>query len=239
MNSPNHKCRRGTRCKTRTRTADGKVHGGGIERPGLCDPCEDTAFTAINELASDWDRLDNSLSAVSSGGVPQIGGTNAYPVPIRLDVESIRAAIETEVIRWARVVTRGNIELPAHIGRCVTRCVATLRTHTGTLIDQPTRTYTDLEPLPDGGDRIIRVDLDGVDAVLRLADLHKRAVRAVGETDTRVWLPDPCPHCGRKTLAPSKDQSRVSCHSCRIVWDSDHFALLSNVLDFERKRIKA
>lgn len=233
-----HECRKGRRCATRTRTPDGEYRGGGIETPGLCTPCEEHAFDAMNELHTDWARLDGALTATRKSNTPQIGGTNAHPIPLRLDVAAISAEIETEVIRWARVVTRGNVDLPAVTGTCVSHCVTILRLHTGTLIGQPTRRYWDLQPHPDGGDHLAQIELDGVDAVLRLAELHNRATKALDLAEARIWLPDPCPHCGRKALLPSNNQERVTCQACRITWDSDHFALLSNVLDFERQRIK-
>ncbi|MBJ8342796.1 hypothetical protein JGU71_28290 [Antrihabitans sp. YC3-6] len=192
----------------------------------------------MTKLYADWAGLTGALSATRKSNTPQIGGTNAHPIPLRLDVAVISAAIETEVIRWARVVTRENIELPSRIGPCVQRCVTVLGTHTGTLVDQPLRRFSDLQPMPDGGDHLAQIELDGVDGVLRLAHLHARAAHALDATETRIWLPDPCPHCGRKALLPSTNQQRVTCQACRITWDSDHFALLSNVLDFEKQRIK-
>ncbi len=233
-----HFCRRDRRCKTRTRTTEGEYVGGGVEEPGLCVPCEETAFDAIGELHVDWGSLVLALTMTQKDGTPRIGGTNPHPIPLRLDAAALSASIETEVIRWARVVTRGNEDLPAAIGPCVHRCVTILRTHTGTLIGQPQRRYWDLQPHPDGGDHLAQIELDGVDGVMRLADLHKDALRVLGVTETREWLPDPCPHCGRKALATSKDQQHVTCQGCRIAWDSAHFALLGNVLDFERQRIK-
>lgn len=235
--SPDHYCRRGRRCKTRTRNGTEYV-AGMIEKPGLCSPCEQSGFDAIAQLDADWLRLDHALANVSKGNAPKIGGTNEHPIPLRLDAEALSTAIVVEVVRWARVVTRGNEDLPDHTGRCVARCVTILRTGTGTLIDQPRRTYSDLTPLPDGGDEVVRIDLDGVDAVMRLHDLHKNARHTMGDIETRIWLPDPCHVCGRKALSASKDQARITCQACRNVWSKEHFARLNDVLDYERRTLK-
>jgi hypothetical protein len=117
----------------------------------------------------------------------------------------------------------------------VKRCLAILGAHKGTLVDLPPHVYEDWTR---EGDDLMKVSLDGVDAVLRLAAFHRQAMAVLGLGETRIWLPDPCPSCGRKSLSPSANQERISCQGCHAVWDSQHFALLGNVLDFERRAVK-
>jgi hypothetical protein len=77
-----------------------------------------------------------------------------------------------------------------------------------------------------------------VDAVMRLADLHQQAQRALGVTDTRIWLADPCHVCGIKSLTPSSDQETITCRNCRNVWDATKFAELQDTLDYDRRDVK-
>jgi len=227
---PQHLCRQGRKCKSRVKDTAGKFHGVGVESPdSLCHVCEEHAFEAIRELGNDLSMLVTSVEdgrAAAAG--PKVSFSAERPVPIDLGVDSLRGEIDNEVTRWAIRVTRGEELTNPH---------ATLCANLGTLIDLPPQRVTVWIPHPDGGDDVGDEILDGVDAVLRLVKLHQRAQAMLGLTETTTFLPDPCPHCGRKALAVSKDQQRVTCKGCRIVWDSDHFALLSNVLDFERRRV--
>lgn len=236
-----HQCRQGNRCKSRVRDSDGEYHGAGVERPdSLCRPCEHAAFESMRRLHADWCALEWALtdawrSRVDGG--PKVRGTAERSIPLPLAVDTLMTAIDTELTHWTLRVTRGE-PLPMHPRDCVERCVAILGASTGTLVDLPPRAMSVLLPRPDGGDNLGTLVLDGVDAVLRLAELHRRAVSVLGLTETREMLRDPCPHCGRKALAVSRDQTLVTCQGCRISWDKERFALLYNVLDFERQQVR-
>lgn len=223
------------------RDAEGKYHGLKIDRPdALCRACEDSAFEAIRQLGDDYGRLTEHRGAdraVAQGPKVSGSGTNA-PIPISLGVDTLMCAIDDETLRWAVRITKGD-PVPTHPTLRVRRCVAILGANLGTLVDMPRRRLPALLPHPEGGDYAGLKEMDGVDAVLALASLHQRAQLLLGETESTVFLRDPCPQCGRKALAVSRDQQFVTCKGCQIVWDSEHFAHLTNVLDFERKRVKA
>lgn len=234
---PEHECRQGRRCKARIKNDEGAFHGTGVERPGtLCHPCEDNAFEAIWSLATDWDDLAEALTEprVTADQGQNVTRTAERPLPLRADVDAVMTDIVSELVRWTRRVARDE-ELPRGDGECVKRCVVILGARKGTLIDLPPRQFEDWTRQ---GDALVEVTLDGVDAVLRLARLHGRALAVLGQAQTRIWLPDPCPACGRKSLSPSANQERISCQGCHVVWDAKHFALLGNVLDFERRALK-
>jgi hypothetical protein len=239
--NPNHECRRGRRCKSRVKTAAGTFHGALIDRPdALCRLCEDSAFEAIRELGEDYAGLCcYRFEDRSQSQGPKVGGTNPNPsIPVALGVDALMARIDDETLRWALRITRGD-PVPDHHVLRVRACVATLGANLGTLVDLPKRRLPTLLPHPDGGDFLGLEEMDGVDAVLRLASFHHRAQTLMGEVETITWQRDPCPHCGRKALAASKDQEYVSCKGCGITWDSAHFAQLYNILDFERKVARA
>ena len=234
-----HECRRAGKCAARVRGDDGTMHGHGVERAGtLCKPCEQHAFTAIAALADDWSALAKLMTAgAPRSSVPRYGGTGDRPIPIPLGVDALMNQIETETLRWARIVAP-DATIPSPSRECVRRCVAILGSRTGTLVDLPAREIVEWVPHPDGGDDTTTTKRDGVDAVLYLARLHQRAEAVTGTAGTRIWLPDPCPRCGRKALSPSKDQERVSCQACRQVWAANQFVFLGTVLDYERRTLK-
>ncbi|GAA5096734.1 hypothetical protein [Nocardia iowensis] len=234
---PIHQCRQAAHCKSRVRDDNGHWHGGGVERPdSLCRGCEQAAFEAIRQLYDDWLLLEAAkLQPPPKDRAPKVTHTALYSVPIRLDIDTVQSAIEDETLTWTITLTRGE-PLPTSRTLCVRRCVSTLSANLGTLVDLPRRQRWRMTPLADGGDEPQSVDLDGVDAVLKLAALHHRAREVLGLNETRIWLPDPCHVCGVKALTSSPDQETVTCQSCRTVWAKEEFARLNGVgvLDPER-----
>ncbi|WP_159840189.1 hypothetical protein [Nocardia sp. CY41] len=233
MSELEHECRQGRRCKARVRDSEGQFRGNGVERPdALCRPCEESAFEAIRCLDDDYGELAAARGEQNSTvSGPKVSGSSELPVPISLAVDTLMTEISEEAARWARRLPGDD---PYQVADCLTKICANL----GTIVDMPPRQFTIWSPHPDGGDGMTTTVFDGVDGVLRLSRLHYRAQQVLGIVETTTFLPDPCPHCARKALAASKDQERVTCKGCRIVWDKSHFALLSNVLDFERKVAK-
>lgn len=232
--TPEHECRQGRKCKARTKDAEGTWHGAGVEDAGrLCRPCEEHAFADIRQLDDDYGALlaaDRSERAASAE--PKVSGSAELPVPIALDMDALVTEFNEEAARWSR-------RLPGEDPYLVEDCLTKICAYLGTIVDMPMRQFTVWSPHPDGGDSFTETFLDGVDGILRLANLHRRAQALLGVVEVTTFLPDPCPHCARKALAVSKDQERVTCKACLIVWGSEHFALLSNVLDFERRSLKA
>lgn len=230
--SVTHECRRSRRCKARIRTDAGEFRGAGIERPGaLCRPCEEIAFEAIRQLEKDYGLLQAArVGGQATSSEPKVSGTSELPVPIALGIDTLMTEFDEEAARWSR---RLSGEDPYSITGCLKKICANL----GTIADMPSSQFTIWVPHPDGGDSFAATVLDGVDGVLRMANLHRRAQVILGIIETITYLHDPCPHCARKALAVSKDQERVTCKGCWLVWDKSRFALLSNVLDFERRSV--
>ncbi|KQU30328.1 MULTISPECIES: hypothetical protein [unclassified Rhodococcus (in: high G+C Gram-positive bacteria)] len=234
-----HECRQAGRCAARQRDQNNTMHPAGTERPNtLCPTCEEIQFDAIHHLADDWSQVEAQycVPATAEQAV-LVTASRPNPIPIRLDVDALLNDIETELHRWARILTRGD-DFPMRSWPAVKATHAAITSRLGTLIDMPSREITIMEAHPDGGDYVQRTTMDGVDAVLRLSRLHMRAEHVLQTKAVRIWMQDPCPACGRKALAASKDQSRITCQGCRAVWDKDQFARLGSVLDFDRRRPK-
>lgn len=216
-----HECRQRRRCKARTRTADDQWHGAGTERPNtLCKPCEQNAFTAIQELGSDYSLLQAaSAQEPSHLPGPKISGSSARMIPINLAADALATAIDEESARWAR-------RLPGEGAELTVICSSL-----GTLIDLPPQSVTLWAPHPDGGDDLRNDVMDGVDAVLALAQLHHRAVKVLGlEPDQDQRSQEPCHLCGWRTITTSVRTELVTCHHCHNVWHQDVFARLTNPL---------
>lgn len=216
-----HSCREGRRCKARIRTTEGHYEGAGVETPdSLCRACESHAFDAVRQLASDYSYLAGArLEGCGHGSGPKVSGSSERPIPIPLAVDTLMTAIDEESARWAR-------RLPGEGPELTVIC-----SQLGTLVTLPPQTVTVWVPHPDGGDDLGEAVLDGVDAVLRLAALHHRAVKVLGlEPDRDEKLNEPCHVCGWSTVTASVRTELVTCHRCHNVWHQDEFARLNNPL---------
>lgn len=221
LDSLQHICRQGRRCKARIRNDDGVVRGAGVERPDtLCRSCEEHAFDAIRQLASDYGQLLESRTEQRSPvSGPWVSGSTDLPIPISLAVDTLMTAIDEESARWARRLPGDGPELTV------------ICSQLGTLVGLPPTSVTVWVPHPDGGDDLGDTVLDGVDAVLRLAALHHRAVKVLGlEPDRDEKLSEPCHVCGWATVTASVRTELVTCHRCHNVWHQDEFARLNNPL---------
>ncbi|MGY2019380.1 hypothetical protein [Nocardia gipuzkoensis] len=232
---PEHECRQGKRCKARTRDADDRLHGAGVERGGsLCRPCEEHVFADIRQLSDDYLLLTVARTMARSKVTgPKVSGSSERPIPISLAADTLMTTIDNEATRWAVRITRGEPLSPHPIGQ-VLECLRILCSNLGTLVDMPRQVVGAYFPYPDGGDWDGRLELDGVDAVLRLASLHQRAMRVLGlepEKDERL-NDEYCHVCGIAALTISVRTDLITCRNpdCRNVWHREEFARLNNPL---------
>lgn len=224
--TPEHQCRQDRRCKAKIRDSEGEWHGVGVERPdSLCRPCEEHAFADIRELTTDYLHLTRARTEERSKvSGPKVSGSSDMPIPIPLAVDTLMSLIAEETLRWAVRLTRGN-PIPNDNAFMV------ITSNLGTLVDMPLQAVTVWVPHPEGGDDTGRIMLDGVDAVLRLAHLHYRAIRVLGLEPVRdQYLHEPCHLCGLVAVTASVRTNLVTCLNCRNVWAQEEFARLNNPL---------
>lgn len=230
---PEHECRQGRKCKARIRDAEDRWHGAGVEDAGkLCHPCEEHAFAAIAQLADDYAALQaGTLEPRGRVDGPKVKGTADRKIPIPLDIYTLMSDIDDETLRWTVRITRGD-PLPASTPERVRRCVAILGSNLGTLVDLPLQRVAAFMPHPEGGDYDALLELNGVDAVLRLAKLHDRARTVLGLTDRKVepLRDDYCHVCGLAALTIEIDTGIIRCRECRNCWSQEEFARLNNPL---------
>lgn len=230
--NPEHECRQRGGCKARFREPGGEFYGAGVERPNsLCRPCEEAAFAAIRSLRGDYLMLTIARTRIRSAvSGPKVSGSSERSIPIPLPVDTLMTAIDNEATRWALRITRGD-PLDPHSARQVLECLKIVCANLGTLVDFPEQVVTAYFPYPFGGDWDGRLELDGVDAVLRLADFHHRAEKVLGlEQPKTNWLRETCHVCGLASLVSDMSMATITCKACRNVWDQDEFARLNNPL---------
>jgi len=229
MAGPEHECRQGRKCKARIKNAEGQFHGVGVERPeSLCRPCEDSAFEAIRQLSHDYGQLQGARTDRRvTASAPRVSGSSERPIPIQPAVDALMEEVDDEALRWTLRITRGD-ELPPDPGSRVARCITILSANLGTLIDLPVQVVTAWFPYPNGGDWDGHLQLDGVDAVLRLARLHERAVTMLGVDEPKMmWLRESCHVCGLAALTMDPEGELITCRGCRNVWHQQEFARLN------------
>lgn len=243
-----HDCRRAERCSDRSRDEHGTITPAMTERPNtLCLSCEAWARTAINGLHIDWRELFLSLpaSGATSDG-PMVGGSRETPIPLRASVDACMVAIETELVRWASVLTAG----ATRFGRredAVRTAAAVVIAQLPELLRLPVHHVEVLEPVgPGGADVAQLLEMDGVDAVLFLARLHSRSQHLIGSSVVTRWLDHACPACRTKTLKvkqarTSGDPDVTVCQKCHQAWqdrDLDRWDAMQSALPrAERARV--
>jgi hypothetical protein len=216
---PVHECERGRRCSARARDVDtGEWVGAGVERSGtLCRACENELFADIRALPGDIPALEAALTVrTRTGSGPKISRTAELPVPLNLAADALLTEIHEEAARWARRLPGEGDDL------------AVICRNLGTLADLAPRRFIIWYPHPDGGDDTREVVYDGVDAILRLSELHRRADRMLGnDTPKTSRLTDPCHVCGRTMLLANLSTDLIRCLSCNNCWSQDEFARLN------------
>lgn len=169
-------------------------------------------------------------------------------IPIPLDIDTLRTAIDNELQRWHNRLT-GCDPVPVNPRACVQQCHRIVCSRLGTLVDLPVAEYTVNVPLHDGGDDLERWEMDGVDAVLRLAELHRRTETVLGVADVVQWMRQKCHVCGLKALVltiapptqgvtdgagrkvdPPPADDMVKCRSCHNAWTYEQFVRLNDPL---------
>ncbi|AHH98304.1 hypothetical protein [Kutzneria albida] len=230
------RCRRGTHCtnaRTYTNTADdgttrARVPDWATAPSGLCRMDTDTVRRAIEQALADYDELGELLGKGANPLTEPTGGTRELPVPIRLNVEALQAALVDELERWAwPVAERAGTYL--HIGGRpnyrARRSVDVLLDSWPALLDLPMTAV-----MRWSGDARVVVEEDGVDGGLALLGLHDRVEALAGRShrSDRLWTP--CPACSRLSLERQEGDSHINCRRCRHRMTLDDYDNLSRIL---------
>lgn len=208
---------------TRVRTPDWATTPG-----GLCRMDTTLVHRAISELAGDYHELGDLLGKGAQPLAEHTGGTRELPVPIRLGVEALQAAIVDEAERWAwPVAERAGLDY-TDTGR------ADYRLHRATRILLDRWPYLlDVPPTEvvriDGREETSRTGRnpraitteDGVEGALTLLALHEQVAAVAGRTHRAERLWTPCPKCERLAIERPEGAGHVECRRChyREPWE--------------------
>jgi hypothetical protein len=233
-----HRCRRGDRCPGRERLDDGQILGALIPAAdGLCPHCERAIGTAIGELPRDYVDLQLLLAAGGSTGGPLVSGTRELPIPIRVSVEAVQAAIVHEVCCWAESV--------AEVMRITWDTQDLQRCRPGWRVQRGSRllagAVSALLALRDvvhiGWETGVAAaeERDGITGALVLLELHHQTRRVAGRGRLVHRLPAPCPRCQCTALERPDGDDIITCQSCERRYSWDEYHRLCNALAYSRE----
>lgn len=244
LHATRHRCRRGDRCadwdQVDTVEPDGSRGRVRIGAPinsstGLCLVCAGRAGQAVAELPRDYTELSLILGRTSIGGGEPVAGTPGLSVPVRLDVEALRAGMVAETTCWAEVVAE-------RIGVTWNSDLMDRHTRPGWALQRAchllaaamspwlaVRDWTRMMWHPDG-QAADPEPQDGVDGAIALIELHHQARRLCGVTRLVHRMPVPCITCGRRALHRDNGDDQVYCTYCDRVYSGGDYSQVVSVL---------
>lgn len=194
------------------RTPQPALHAG----RGLCGPCEADALRAVGQLGADYQALALVLTdpLEGSGGM-RVNTSSEHRTPLNASADALQGRMIHAACWWEdevltaldrRVSSRAGL-LPAWR---LTRAVTTLLDHSTALLMLDARPYRhdDTKPMRD---------MDGVDALLDLAALHRSTNRVLGVQKLVHQLPGYCQNaaCARSgTLRREDGADTITCALC-------------------------
>lgn len=238
-------CARQQRCAdARTRTVhDDKGNPQRTRTPawaviegGLCRMCMQVTQRAIEQLPADYVELSALLGKTSTTGEVSTGGTRELPVPIRLGVEALQAAILDETERWAVLVAEAagsEYEQRGTRAERVRAAVGVLGQWFDRFLSLPPSDQQRFDPtdeLMSGKDATVFTVESGVDGALLLLEMHEQVRVLAGRTTRARRLYTPCPKCQRLTLEHPDGASFVECRRCTHRMTLDQYDELASVL---------
>lgn len=253
-----HRCATGERCRDRERLEDDQGNktwaGARLDRErGLCVACTRDLDTCLPLLVEDYVELSTLLGEHGTAGGEIVASSRDLPIPLRLAVKTLQEQIVTEADTWVEpVCERMGIDWLSTTEQALTkpqarlaRAVPILSKSVSVLLALPPQEVSAWDdegmPLLDAtGDHQETVELDGVDAALRLLRLHNLTRLVAGRGRLRHKLPAPCPHCHRITLVRDNGESDVHCLACKLRWpEKDYERLCLMVVTEQRQKIAA
>lgn len=186
---------------------------------GLCQWCEDRGLEAINGLPYDWDDLQPLVWDKPAGGLGVTGGKFGPSEPVNYNAAALAGEIAYTAVLW-EIVVRERARLSEVAmrswpdGNDLNRAVRVLAAHyTALLSIRDRHDYDGYDGRP--------ASADGVDVVVALTALHRRARSMVGITDRQTSVPGMCSVCHTETLRHRDGADNVFCAGCGATWTWD------------------
>jgi hypothetical protein len=242
---PSQRCRRGLRCAdARSRTVhdeDGEPRrerfpAWAVVPNGLCRICTQLTKRAIEQLPADYVELGEMLGKTYGSTDEPTGGTRELPVPIRLGIEALQAAILDETDRWASALVEsidwfyyGTGQRRERVGYACGWLSGLFDRFLGLPACQQVRLDPSEECL-SGVDSTVYAMESGLDGALLLLEMHEQVTTIAGRTAraTRLWTP--CPKCQRLSLEHPEGANSVDCKRCGHRMPYDRYEEMAGIL---------
>lgn len=189
---------------------------------GLCQRHETEGLDAIRDLYTDWADLQPLVWDKQRGGLGAIGGKFGPSEPINYAAAALAGEIAYTAVVW-EIAVRDRARLSEvnldhwPTGDDLARAVRTLTAHYSVLIATPITDQMDYDDKP--------ASADGIDAILALVALHRRARSMIGLSSRETTVPGMCSvrECGREDLRHRDGSNTVHCAGCRATWTWDEY----------------
>jgi len=188
---------------------------------GLCQYHETAGLEAIEALPGDWADLqplvwDKADLGMTDGGLVPFGPT----LPIDLAADALARELAYTAVVW-EIAVRERAGLSDSIGQDVmpggpelAAAARTLAAHYSVLLA--------LGPVDHETYDRHEATADGVDAVINLTGLHKKARAHIGADARTTNVAGVCPNCGAEELR-HRDGGDVRCARCRTCWSYEAY----------------
>lgn len=242
---PHHQCRRAERCAEwvwwdTTHPDTGaptrlRVGADINSTDGLCLACIRHTERALSDLPRDYTELAMLLGRTGNTAGEPVSGSRELPVPIRLGVEAVQAAMVAEATCWAEAVAETlQVEWDSHRVDHHTRPGVALQRAAHLLANAMSpllavRGWTRMVWQPDGCTPIPETR-DGVDGAVTLLELHHQARRILGVTRVVFRMPAPCGGCRRLTLCQDNGGDTIYCTWCPRRYTEDEYDTYAHAL---------
>lgn len=195
---------------------------------GICRMDATLVHRAIQQLPADYAELAGLLGKTSASLDAPVHYSRELPVPIRLGIEALQAAILDELERWAWPVAEAHGTDYSENGRPgyrVQHAAELIDTRWPSLLDVPV-----MAVMRWHSDEVLTRDEDGVDGALALLALHEQVTAVAGRTHRARRLWTPCPKCERLALEHPEGASHVDCRACGNRMPLERYEELATIL---------
>jgi hypothetical protein len=208
----------------------------GTDLPGWCGRCAGRTVADVADLPELWGTLAAVLMPGKAGEQQRVGGSRTPPLPLRVDIASLRGPAQVGLIAGADQHGQLSIATVLWITRQTIRDVCDLpaEMHGHQRRDTRTGIERDATFVKAWLDRYAaKADPDELAHIVgAIQDVRAKAWGACGYNAHKVML-GPCPKqwepglaCGNELWADPVLDDSVRCRDCGSLWDRKYFLWL-------------
>jgi hypothetical protein len=219
---------------------------------GLCEMCETHVSQAVRHLIGDYVELTSLLGTSGAASDAQVKFSRELRIPLRLAAKTLQEAILEETSTWLPTLTEAlgmdwytSTEERIYRAQVRVHRASRILTHTVSQLlklppqEVPAWDSNGMPLLDETFEYQDAVELDGIDAALRLLRLHELTKVVAGRTELVHELVTPCPRCNRIALVRYDGTTEVTCRGCHDTWPEADIKRLCLVLASDERRLIA